>query len=832
MKLPFKEPLVPRYVYVNPKTNVVHLLMPIMSGTEIGLDNTCKSVYSLQEFFGLLGANLQSTAIGMLKNYQEALVFDIKYHPDLEGKTLKEARLVQITRYLSLLQKVQQEEQITVPLKLAFPAYPAALESLMQANDVNLYSVLLHPQEQDVQLRTTAISPVFSANHDTLVNGQRIEKRSLLYETLSNHYAGLMLTPKSKEQLIELVLAKCPEGVVVNFERVKELLTEEIHTLLGVGVDFNQTQGSAYAPSVPVTQAYLDEEFNFGVNNPRTYQGYIEALIAYCAPHLFDVVDDSPFYTINNQERRSILTQFFLAELNITCREEGITDANFGQILEANPDLVSDLATAVKEALACDASVEDVVVDYVNQHQDDFHLRDSIPQDSIPKLKERFKSHYQHIKGSPHFDEFMLLSKKEGAFFAHQGCIATHFAHFMQTGFFAEILKDESTKTFLQSAQKDFATVDKPENILSHNNEHIHADMKEVELDLSKMDNSTLQALYEDINSYQDPNIKEALLAELKKERPDFKPQIDAKAFLQHVAYGEQHEAEALLNKDPELAQELLRASNIPFTDYAGRTFACTAYEYAYWAKDSHMQRMLENYIRQDEETRKFILGRVKAIEELVNPPAAEGFFAPQRPRGLRYTTQDKEGKTIEHCEAHFDLTPLKKALQHYVDEYKKPNKSDEDWAVLDNIWVKEVGMAQRDVPAHIAQEYCHPERSFHGITKNKDLLNAANPNNLKRQLKFYNFDTNNDDFWFTPGSYAVDSGLGFSFAILPRRGGRGFGPGMPGAHRWGVGGGGVAACDLPALTTIDEVSTSDLNQSLENLSQSLIVQAPQYPVI
>ncbi|WP_160264758.1 hypothetical protein, partial [Legionella norrlandica] len=25
---------------MNPKTNVIHLLMPIMSGTDIGLDNT------------------------------------------------------------------------------------------------------------------------------------------------------------------------------------------------------------------------------------------------------------------------------------------------------------------------------------------------------------------------------------------------------------------------------------------------------------------------------------------------------------------------------------------------------------------------------------------------------------------------------------------------------------------------------------------------------------------------------------------------------------------------------------------------------------------------
>ncbi|KTD55556.1 hypothetical protein Lsan_3108 [Legionella santicrucis] len=834
MKLPLQEPIAPRYIYINPKTNVVHLLMPIMSGTEIGLDNTCKSVYSLQEFFGLLGANQQSAASRMLKDYQEALAFDIKYHPDSEEKSLKTQRLEQINSYLRLLQQAQQEKQITSPLTLVFPAYPAALESLMQAREGNLYSMILRPKEQDVQLRTTAISPVFSAHHNYIVNGQVIIKESLLYEGLSNRYEGLVFTLKSKEQLIAQVLSKCPDNIVVNFEWVKELLTQEIRTSLGIDVDFNQTQGSLYAPSVPVTQAYMDEELDFGVNNPRTYQGYIEALIEYCAPNLFDVVKDSPFDMINNKEKLSILTQFFLAELNITCHEEGITKANFGQILEDNPDLISNLAESVKQALAHNASVEDALVDYVNQHRDDFQLRSPIPQGGIPNLKERFKSHYNTIKDSPHFDEFMLLSTKEGAFVAHQGCIATHFAYFMQTGFFYDILA-ESEQTFLQSVQRDFATANKPENVLPHRNEHIHTGIKEVNLDLSKMDKDTLQTLYEDINSYQDPKLKEALLAQLKQERPDFKPQIDAKAFLQHVAYGEQDEAEALLKKDPELAQELLRTNNIHFTDYSGRTFTCTAYEYAYWAKDSHMQRMLENYIRQDEETRQLMFEQVKAIEELVNPPAAEGFFAIPKPRGLHYTTQDKEGQTIDHWEAHFDLTPLKTALKHYVDEYNnRPNKSDDDWEQLDKIWVEKVGIAQRSVPAHIAQEYCHPERSFYNITQSEALLDVSNPNNLKRQLKFYNKDTGNYDLWFTPDSYAVDSRLGFSFAIL--RGGEPLwgmwrAPSRAESHRraWR---GDLCEIDLAILSVIDKVRIRDLKQSLENLSQPLIAQVAQYPGI
>ena len=43
--------------------------------------------------------------------------------------------------------------------------------------------------------------------------------------------------------------------------------------------------------------------------------------------------------------------------------------------------------------------------------------------------------------------------------------------------------------------------------------------------------------------------------------------------FLQHVAYGEQNEAESLLKQGADSAQELLTEREFPFTDYSGRTF-------------------------------------------------------------------------------------------------------------------------------------------------------------------------------------------------------------------------------------------------------------------
>jgi hypothetical protein len=304
-----------------------------------------------------------------------------------------------------------------------------------------------------------------------------------------------------------------------------------------------------------------------------------------------------------------------------------------------------------------------------------------------------------------------------------------------------------------------------------------------------------------------------------KKEHSDFNPIIQSKAFLQCVAYGQQEEAEAYLKQNPDLALKLLKADKIPFTDDSGRTFTCTAYEYAYWARDSHMQRMLEKYIRTDEETRKFFLERVNAIEEPILPPAP-GLFEQPKPRGLRYTTKDQEGNIIEHRQAHFSLKPLIDALEYYVKEQiNRPNKTELDWKVLNHVWVKEVGGAQRNLPAHIIQEYCNPDRSFYDITKNKDLLNADNPKNLNRQRRLFDVEPRNG--WFSPEASLNDSGLGSSSAIMRAQ------------DCWAfilpIIGKDAGQIDGAAIKAIDEIRTADLMQSRDNLSLPLINQTP-YP--
>jgi hypothetical protein len=248
--------------------------------------------------------------------------------------------------------------------------------------------------------------------------------------------------------------------------------------------------------------------------------------------------------------------------------------------------------------------------------------------------------------------------------------------------------------------------------------------------------------------------------------------------FLECVAYGQQDKAKKLLREvfagQPARIQAVLLHQGT-FTDYSGRTFICSAYEYAYWAKDTHMCRMLERYM--DDATKAEMLARVTEIE---------------RTR-LSYTQHG-----VACCTHHFDLTPLIQSLKFYVDNYDAWSAAG-NWDVMEAAWLN-VGLAQRDVPAHVAQEYCRPDRDFNPCP-------TFNEPALPRILTFENRITSRDKSWFPLTS--SNSGLGFDFTLI-QHWGTTIALRRPGGKPW---------VDLAAVSRLDKVRTFELTQSREHLN-------------
>ncbi len=763
MRIPFAEPVSPRYIYINPATNGVHLLVPMVSGQEISTDNTCKATKELQDFF-------DGGALCELNAYKSALAFDIGLLE--EGnllRTAKEDRLAQIEAYIGSVRAMQHSYGNAM---IAFLARPS-----------NLYSIQLRPREQDSHSRV--INPVFNIERKNVAGTPLSALYNAMHAVFPNVVIGAV---DPKTQLTQAVLSALPPSPTL--QDIQRVLTEQCQTLFGITVDFNHhfKRINERVEKHPVDKAYIDALMGFGEDTAPSE--YIDALLYDCAENLWIQIPTPPFYKVSNiaeglaatqrneaiaerTERLSILTQFFLANMNVYCRAKGISTENFGVILDTSSQLSKQFTDAVYNALSTGVSVENAVCVFFNDHAAEFELARSLNSQDIAAIQQKFERTYQTVtatKENPHMDDFMILdleaTGENASFVTHQGAICVDFAEIIDP------VAASANRDYFDAIRADFAN--HPIEITQQNTGIAG------EVDFEP------KALLARINDDQFEQLPEKVKAACRAQ-----PTFQVCQFLHDVAKGRQDEAEALLTVNSDNTQTLLQTSGI-FTDYSGRTFNCTAYEYAYWAKDTHMCRMLERYM--DDETKVAMVARIDEIERI---DATTGQLV-----GLAYSQAGQD-----HRSAHFDFKPLKEAYQRYFAGFDARN-----WVAMHTAW-RDVGKAQRDFPAHVAQEYCRLDRSF-------DPRPEFNEATLPRVLTFNNWTTDTLDSWFP--LTASNSGLGFNFALIRAAGQWGGHVGLVGPAAAIV----HAGIDFGAITRLDEVRTDDLTQLREHLNPPAMPQS------
>jgi serine/threonine protein kinase len=161
---------------------------------------------------------------------------------------------------------------------------------------------------------------------------------------------------------------------------------------------------------------------------------------------------------------------------------------------------------------------------------------------------------------------------------------------------------------------------------------------------------------------------------EAKAQEPT-KPKVDAaqlKTFLEHIAWGRQEEAEALLKANKELA---FAAGDV--TDHAKRTFRnITGFQLAVWNLDWHMWTMILGYL---------------------SPEAAK-----------EQAQCFKTGAWVKEHSEHANWKNVINALQVYIDKFDSWNYDQRR-----KHWVELVGGTQYKLPVHVLQEYNNPGRPF-----------------------------------------------------------------------------------------------------------------------
>ena len=844
MQFPLIEPTSTRYIHVNPVTNRVHLLVPFVGGEVISTDNTCKSDVEVRAFF-------EGGAVNELEGYQSVLEFHISLLEEGDPRRrVKEERLAQINLYLDALREMRGSYQTTVDAFLSKPS--------------NLYSIQLRPTIQDPISRV--VNPVFTVNRE---NDRRGNPLSHLYNEMHRVFPSVSLGQSNPHQkLVSNVLDALSEfertsaiADEVAFAKLQDLITATYKAQLPEEVaktvqdDFFKSVVDVQQGKQTVDKDYIDRVMGF--TGGETPEDYFTALLRCCVPSLETTQEGSPFYQVadspDKAERLSIMIQFYLGVLNVYCRAQGISDKNFGEVLDKNATLSHALVTDISDALTRGEAVETSIITFFNAHagKDEFDLSAVYGNESksgesefltptdTAAIQQQFEVRWRTVtatKENPHMDDFMLLDMEArgetAPFLTRKGLICTDFANIAPTtaqnqAYFDEVRQEASTHP----------------NVVTPQDEPVVMVDLEPEALIDKLENIQWDRLPKEI-----------------EDACRTLPAFQIRQFLDDVAKGKQAEAEALLEA-AEDKQFLLRTP-AKFTDYSGRTFNCTAYEYAYWAKDKHMCRMLERHM--DDDTKALLLDKVNEMEQgglaykqhgiaYKNPHYDMSFVLKdlnaaefgrlqtmvgksvdkirtatvENYQNLAFTADEYEAlkKALEpHKQKRitsffytstpnaisnklkFDFHSLITALDTYVKSfYSRPNhhQQEADWM--------NVGKAQRDVPAHIAHEYCCPNRSF---LKHVPLFNE---DNLPRTLTFQNFSRSPGTSWFPLSSSS--SGLGFDFGLFST------------SEEWQVAthilswppmkpGPFAVEDDLRALRYLDKVRINDLTQSRENLSQ------------
>jgi hypothetical protein len=234
----FKEPTSVDYLFID-SMNRVHLLVPLIGGETIALDNTCKTGFELERFLhGVVdGKKTSASAVEILKEYNVALQHDIDIlktmnKPSILRKKLERQR--QINCYINMLKQCRSNPNGYSNARNAI--YRGMHEILTSKN--NCLGMRLSPEREDRYLQV--LNPVF-----TLLRKPNIGLGSCLRDSFNSKL--IIQSPLNKENIINQAIAHFADQVPFDFQKLQQFLQNEIQSQFSETVDLTTAENSGYA---------------------------------------------------------------------------------------------------------------------------------------------------------------------------------------------------------------------------------------------------------------------------------------------------------------------------------------------------------------------------------------------------------------------------------------------------------------------------------------------------------------------------------------------------------------------------------------------------------
>ncbi|MCE3046309.1 hypothetical protein [Legionella sp. 16cNR16C] len=452
MDILFNEPTSARWFFVNPVTNIIHLLVPAVGGERAGTDNTCQTMMAMKTFFGK-NAGEHAGALQEMELYRRALQQDIaSISPqDQERRSIREqkqSRLQQIEKIIAALRLIQNTPEIS-QLNHVYPDYPPSVARLMEGS--NVYSMLMPPVTDGYLYTKNRVFTVDRTRNDRFYGAMMLGFNNLVFGSQS-----------PKEQVIraavrQLETFRTQHGRDPGFPQIQAILTSVMKEKTGLDVDFSSSPTGAPITPEMLTNIHLED-------NP-SFRDTVEAWLDSCALELWSTLPISPFQSVNNpnltagkkKETLAIMLQFLLAEVNIYARSKDLSQRNFGQVLDENSTLRNSLITSVTGTLAQGGSIEQAVLEFINHNRQAFGLNRVLNTAEQKEIVDYFRSDWATIKDSPHFDEFTIWVDKPGKFVVHQGAICVDFAEVINSGFRNTV--SQADLAYFDQARADYQSV-------------------------------------------------------------------------------------------------------------------------------------------------------------------------------------------------------------------------------------------------------------------------------------------------------------------------------------------------------------------------------------
>lgn len=451
----FKEPERCDYLYID-ANNKVHLLMPIVGGEEIGLDNTCQMTVELKTFFfgNSYNGKEKYSAELQLTEYKKQLLEDINAINSQKGISRyaysdllkeKKERLKQIEKYIELIKVLKEEydkkNEIGIIETYPIPNLPTALEQIFQSSQ-NGYAVRLSPAHPDLATRFN--NPLFQIKRNyedsdlPLTEGLGYHLRTTL---LPNAQTPTLIDKKSsRDKIVEIVLAQVKSDHLKGEDREQKL--EELKQLIQqefVKIDANLSVNLS-RDKLPINIEYMENIFAWDEDDDikTCISNIIEATVE---PDYWKLSESNDAVSIfydgqkeiameRDADTMSIKVQFLLSEINFYCKTNKLSEVSFGRFFDNEPHS-SEIAKRVKEGLMQGDAIELLIYNYINSNHVELGLKSPLISKQQQEITEKFSQHYNIIKDSPHFDEFFIADPdKKGNIFSHQGRISCHFLDF------------------------------------------------------------------------------------------------------------------------------------------------------------------------------------------------------------------------------------------------------------------------------------------------------------------------------------------------------------------------------------------------------------------